>query len=247
MSIKAERDTQSMPPEPSPAAVDRPRLEDITDPDSRLVVPYEAPPNDNEEAREILANLACRPAPPPKDLPETDGDLAAAYAVPARPVPVGEPTPIPEPAIIVEDDRRAPTVRLERAIVAPPQRDPFARKHRAILAISAAAVSASTLLFCAAIAIVRRERSLAQAPPPTTTVVNHPMPIPVPRVPPEPQLPASAPSVVAVEAVRPLPEAPRSSALRIPRVPTKPHPETFELKALPTAAGSVPPTLELLH
>ena len=252
MATKGPNDTEPLPPEPDRTIIERARREDMTDPDPRLVVPYEAPPNDNAEANEILSNLAWRRAPPPVDAPETNGDLAAAYASPARRAPVAGLTPVPEPAVVVSsepeapNERKAPTMRIVRPVVAS-EPSPETRKHRAILLVSGAAVVASALMLGAALVITGRDeapgrQTAAQSTRPVASAATQP-PAPAPSSPAAP-LPQAPSSTATGEALPPVGTTPPRAPIASSRPGGKPLHEAIAPAPAPSSSAT-PSTLDL--
>lgn len=106
LMVMAPRSTNDTDPMGQPAldpkhAEERSAAAEVTDPDPRAIVPYELPVDD-PRIQSIFDNMETRRAPPPIDSPVTNGDLAAAYASPATTIPARNPTPAPQPAVMVD-------------------------------------------------------------------------------------------------------------------------------------------------
>ncbi len=240
MATKGANDTDPIGTAPvSTTAGDERRPKDVTEPDARPALTYE-PPTDNPEMLELLGNLKPRRAPPPVNMPVTDGDLAAAYAAGERPPPEAHPTPTPQPPVIVEVspppprrqvtlrmggvvNRNAPTVRIDRPVVAPD--DSRGQRRAMLIGVTIGAASMAVVSIVIAIVVTASPKA-ATAPSPSATPFGVPPPpntTPVPTVAATTAQPASAPpstpSAVPADAARVAPSAPVQTNAASPATP----------------------------
>jgi hypothetical protein len=225
-----------------------PRDRDVTDPDPRPFVAYDAPP-ENERIRALFENMETRRGGPAVDLPFTNGQLAAKFASEtAQQAPAANPTPVPQPAVVLDvspvppparpepvlprqtvriagapavprASRNVPTLRIHRPVDAPPA--PWVRRRLVLVVTIGGALLIGVVLI---VGLLLRRPSDEPSAKPHSVPMTAPTPTPLPAVPAEAVTP-----IVPVASI-----APAMTATAAPAASTSPPPTTR------TAPNSLP-------